>query len=87
MARFIPASERVSKARILVTEARDFPKPADATFLDLSYVANVKDLLQKARDFIKFIPYRPGATPELKEEVARLFDEIDQTEKELLHRH
>lgn len=86
MARFIPAAERVLKARALIQQAREVPTPPDATFLDLSYVANIKDLMQKARDFIKFIPYRPGATPELKEEVAKLFEEINQTEKELLHR-
>ena len=41
------------------------PAPADDAIFDLAYVAQVKDLLQQARDLIKFIPYTPSATPEM----------------------
>ena len=87
MAKFIPAAEQIQKAQKLLEQARHFPLPTETGLLDLSYVAQVKDILQKARDLIKFIPYRPGASPEMKNEVAALFTEIDRTEKELLHRH
>jgi hypothetical protein len=50
-------------------------------------MAQVKDLLQQARDLIKFIPYTPSATPEMKSQVAELFKEADLTAKELLHKH
>jgi hypothetical protein len=87
MSRLIPAVERIQRAHALVQKARSEPASAEGMLLDLTYMATVKDLLQQARDLIKFIPYRPGATPEMKTEVAELFKEIDQTEKELLHRH
>lgn len=87
MAKFIPAAERILKAQKLVEKARSVPVPTEMGLLDLSYVAQVKDLLQKARDLIKFITYRPGASPEMKNEVSELFKVIDQVEKELLHHH
>ncbi len=87
MSRLIPASERIQKARNLIQKARDVPKPTESAVLDLSYMAAVRDILQQARDLIKFIPYTPSATPEMKSQVADLFKEADLTEKELLHRH
>jgi hypothetical protein len=87
MARLIPAAERILKARALIQKAREVAPPPDSTVLDLSYMATVKDILQKARDLIKFIPYTPSATPEMKVEVADLFKEADLAEKELLRRH
>jgi hypothetical protein len=87
MARLIPASERIIKARALIQKARDVLPPAEAVVLDLSYMAEIKDILQQARDLIKFIPYTPSATPEMKSQVAELFKEAELAEKELLHRH
>jgi hypothetical protein len=87
MARLIPASERILRARALIQKARDVPPPADSVVLDLSYMAQVNDLLQQARDLIKFIPYTPSATPEMKSQVAELFKEADLAKKELLHKH
>ena len=87
MARLIPASERILKARDLDPNRADVPPPADTVVLDLSYMAQVKDLLRQARDLIKFIPYTPSATPEMKSQVAGLVKEADLAEKELLHRH
>ncbi len=86
MARLIPASERVARARALIQQARDLPLPSDAGWQDFSYVAQVKDLLRQARDLIKFIPNSPSASKELKREVAELFSEFETAEKEILHR-
>lgn len=86
MAKMIPAADRVKKARALIQKARDIPAPSSTGFVDFTYAAEVKSVLQQARDLIKFIPYTPNASPELKDEVAALFQEIDQAEKEILHR-
>ncbi len=84
MSRLIPASERVIRARALIQKARDLPIPAGSGKYDLSYIAQVKDLLQQARDLIKFIPYTPSASTEIKNEVAKIFQEADQADKEIL---
>ncbi|HEY9086795.1 MAG TPA: hypothetical protein VIO36_01400 [Anaerolineaceae bacterium] len=86
MARMIPAQERINRARKLIQKAREIPPPADGAVLDLSYMAAVRETLQEARDLIKFIPYTPSASTEMKAEVAGLFETIDKTQKELLHR-
>ncbi len=86
MSRLITSAERISKARALIQKARDYPPPSDAGWGDFSYTAHVKDLLQQARDLIKFIPYSPSTTPEMKNEVSQLFQEVDQAEKEILHK-
>jgi hypothetical protein len=86
MSRLIPAAERLTKARTLIQKARDLPPPDEHTLIDLSYIAKVKDLLQQARDLIKFIPYSPSTTPEMKNEVAEIFKEADLAQKEILHR-
>lgn len=86
MARMIPAAERVTRARALIQKARDLPVVSEFGWQDFSYVAQVKDILQQARDLVKFIPYSPSASDELKEEVANIFKEAEQTEKELLRR-
>jgi hypothetical protein len=82
----IPASERIVRARALIQKARDLPVPAGAGRSDFSYIAQVKDLLQQARDLVKFIPYTPTATPEIKNEVSKIFQEADQANQEILHR-
>jgi hypothetical protein len=84
MARFIPAAERIVRARALIQKARDLPLPAESGKHDFSYIAQVKDLLQQARDLIKFIPYNPNSTPEIKSEVEKIFQEADQANKEIL---
>jgi hypothetical protein len=85
MSRLIPASERIVRARALIQKARDLPVPAEAGRSDFSYIAQVKALLQQARDLVKFIPYTPSATPEMKNEVSKIFQEADQANKEILH--
>jgi ABC-type branched-subunit amino acid transport system substrate-binding protein len=86
MSRLIPASERIARARALIQKARDIPVPTDTGPRDFSFVAQVKDLLQQARDLIKFIPYTPSATPEMKNEVAAINKEAELAEKEILLR-
>ena len=85
MPRLIPASERIIRARALIQKARDLPIPAESGKHDFSYIAQVKDLLQQARDLVKFIPYTPSATSEIKNEVTKIFQEADQADKEILH--
>ena len=85
MSRLILASERIARAHVLIQKARDLPVPDELGRIDLHYVAGVKGLLQEARDLIKFIPYTPSATPEMKAEVAELFKEADRAEKQILH--
>jgi hypothetical protein len=85
MSRMIPAAERITRARALIQKARDLPVPAEMGRSDFSYIAQVKDLLQQARDLVKFIPYTPTATAEMKAEVKAIFDEADRANKEILH--
>jgi hypothetical protein len=86
MSRLIPAAERITRARALIQKAHDLPVPEDTGPRDFSYIAQVKDILQQARDLIKFIPYTPSATPEMKKEVTAINQEADQAEREILHR-
>ncbi len=85
MSPFIPAAERIIRARALIQKARDLPVPAEGGKHDFSYIAQVKSVLQQARDLIKFISYTPSATPEMKNEVKKIFEEATQAEREILH--
>ena len=85
MPRLIPAVERLARARALIQQARQIPAPAGAGKYDFSYIAQVKDLLQQARDLVKFIPYTPSATVEMKNEVKEIFEEADRANREILH--
>ncbi len=86
MAKFIPAAERILKARTLIQKAREVPLPAEGGRYDLTYMAQVKGLLQQARDLVKFIPYTPSATPAMKDDVKKIFEEADLAEKEIFHK-
>ncbi|HJR78485.1 MAG TPA: hypothetical protein VJ821_00345 [Anaerolineales bacterium] len=85
MAKLIPAAERVIRARKLIQEARDFPVPAELGKNDLSYIAGVKDLFRQARDLVKFIPQTAGVSVEMKEEVKKIYEEIEQANREILY--
>jgi hypothetical protein len=85
MSRFIPAAERIVQARALIQKARDLPLPAGSGRFDFSYVAQVKVILQQARDLIKFISYAPSTSTEMKAEVQKIFEECDLANKEILH--
>jgi hypothetical protein len=84
MAKMIPAAERIVRARKLIEKARQVPVPETGKY-DLSYIAEVKSILQQARDLVKFIPNTPTATPEMKEEVKKILQEADQANREILH--
>lgn len=85
MSRLIPALERLQRARQLIQQARDFPVPLEGGKYNFSYIAQVKALLQDARDLVKFIPKTPSATPEMKAQVTQIFQEADRANQEILH--
>ncbi len=86
MAKVIPTTERIKKARALIEKARSLPLPEEHGWMDLSYTANVKDLLRQARDLVKFIQFMPNVPPETKTEVEALMQEITSADKEILHK-
>ncbi len=86
MTRLIPAAERISRARDLIQQARQIPVPPTTGWSDFSYVAQVRDVLRQARDLIKLIGYSAGASADLKGEAAQVNEEIEQAEREILHR-
>lgn len=86
MAKLIPATERITRARTLIQQARDLPVPATALGKsDFSYLAAVKDLFRQAKDMIKFIPQTAGVSAEMKEEVRRVYEEIEQATQDILY--
>ncbi len=85
MPKLIPMAERITRARKLIQQARDYPVPLEGGRADFSYIAQVKDLLRQARELIQFIPSQPSATDEIKEDVKRIYAEIDQANKDILH--
>lgn len=84
MAKLITASERIVRARKLIQKAREVSVPSELGKNDLSYIAQVKDLLRQARDMVKFIPMRAGVSAETKAEVQKIFEEADQANREIL---
>jgi hypothetical protein len=86
MARLIPAAERITRAQVLIQKTRDLSLTTESDWQDFAYIAQVKDMLRQARDLVKFIPYSPSATAEIKKDVAAVFAAADAAEKELLHR-
>ncbi|HEY9527679.1 MAG TPA: hypothetical protein VIR02_11375 [Anaerolineales bacterium] len=85
MPKLILAAERVVRARQLIQEAREFPIPPELGKNDLSYIAGVKDLLRQARDMVKFIPQTAGVSAEMKEDVRKIYEEIEQANREILY--
>ncbi|NWF62672.1 MAG: hypothetical protein HXY38_00020 [Chloroflexi bacterium] len=85
MAKLIPASERLIRARTLIQQAQALTAPTEGLGKsDLSFVANVRDLLRQAKDMVKFIPQTAGVSAEMKEEVKKIYAEVEQAEKEIL---
>jgi hypothetical protein len=84
MAKLIPAAERIIRARKLIQKARELPVSTEGGRSDFSYVANVKDLFRQARDLVKFISMTPSASAEIKEDVKRVYQEIEEADRELL---
>ena len=87
MSRLILAAERLRRACLLIQKARDLPVPAltEGGKYNFSYIAQVKALLQDARDLVKYIPKTPSATAETKEQVRQILQEADQANQEILH--
>jgi hypothetical protein len=84
MAKLIPAEERLVRARKLIQKANNLPVPEGLGKHELSYIAGVKDLLRQAKDMVKFIPMRAGVSDEMKAEVEKIYEEIDQANREIL---
>ena len=86
MAKMIPAEERLKRARKLIQQARDLPVPTTGLGKsDFSYIASVKDLFRQAKDLVKFIPQTAGVSIEMKEEVKKVYEEIEQATREILY--
>lgn len=84
MAKLIPAAERIVRARALIQKAHELPIPEGLGKNDLSYIAGVKDLLRQARDLVKLIPMRAGVSVEMKEEVKKIYEEVELANKAIL---
>ena len=81
-----PAEERIKRARILIQQARDLPVPTSGLGKsDFSFIANIKDILRQAKDMVKFIPQTAGVSAEMKDEVKKIYDEIEQADREILY--
>ena len=86
MPKLIPAAERVTRARRFIQQARELPVPQGGLGKsDFSYIAEVKDLLRQARDMVKFIPQTAGVSAEMKDEVKKIYEEIEQANREILY--
>jgi hypothetical protein len=86
MAKLIPAAERIIRARKLIQQARELPVPQGGLGKsDFSYIANVKDILRQAKDMVKFIPQAAGVSAEMKEEVRKVYEEIELATREILY--
>lgn len=87
MPKYLTSMEKIARARVLIKKAHEVPIPAEGGKANFAYIAQVKDLLRQARDLIKFIPNTPTATPEMKAEVNKIFEEAEQANQEILHGH
>jgi len=86
MPKLIPATERLVLARKLIQQARDLPVPTTGLGKsELSYIANVKDLFRQAKDLVKFIPQTAGVSIEMKDEVKKVYEEVEQATRDLLY--
>ena len=86
MPKLIPATERLLRARELIQQARDVPVPTTGLGKsDFSYIAEVKDLFRQAKDMVKFIPQTAGVSVEMKEEVKKIYEEIEQATRDILY--
>jgi hypothetical protein len=86
MAKMIPAAERIVLARGFIQQARELPVPETGLGKsDLSYIAQIKDLFRQARDLVKFIPQTAGVSAQMKEEVKKIYEEIEQANREILY--
>ncbi len=87
MTKFLTTEERINKASQLMEKARQEPVISQGTFLDLGYVARVKDIFRQARDLVKYIQFQPSVSADTKRSVLEMIQKMDRIEKELLHRN
>jgi len=85
MPKSLTSAEKLVRARQLIQKARQVPVPAEGGRSNFTYIAQVKDLLRQARDLIKFLPNTPTATPEMKAEIKKIFEEADQANQDILY--
>jgi hypothetical protein len=86
MSKLIPATERIARARKLIQQARELPVPQGGLGKsDFSYMANIKDIMRQAKDLVKFIPQTAGVSVEMKEEVKKVYEEIEQATRDILY--
>ena len=85
MSKLIPAAEKIVRARKLIQKAREASIPPEFGKNDLAYIAQVKDLLRQARDLVKFIPDTVGIAAETKEDVKKVYQEIEDARQEIFH--
>jgi hypothetical protein len=86
MSAFIPAAERILRAHALIQQAREAPVPEELGQNDLSYIAQARDLLRQARDLVKFIPQTAGVSATTKQEVKKIYEEIEDANREMFGR-
>ncbi len=82
----VTTAEKILRARALIQKAHEVPVPAELGRNDLSYIAQVRDLLRQARDLVKFIPQTVGVSAEMKEEVKKIYEEIEEANRTILGR-
>jgi len=82
----ITTAEKILRARALIQKAYEVPVPAELGRNDLSYIAQVRDLLRQARDLVKFIPQTAGMSTEMKDEVKKIYEEIEGANRDILGR-
>ena len=86
MAKLIPATERITRARQLIQKARDLPVPTTALGKsDFSYIAAIKDLFRQAKDMVKFLPQTAGVSADMKEDVKKVYEEIERAAQDILY--
>lgn len=85
MAKLIPAAERIIRARKLIQQARELSVPAEMGRKDFSYIAQIKDILRQSKDMVKFISMTPTATPEMKADVKKIYQEVEDAEHKILY--
>lgn len=84
MAKMITPTERITKARKIIQQAREIPVPETVGWDYFSYTAQVKDTLRKAFELVKLISYSPSAPAEVKAEAKAVIEEISTAEIEIL---
>lgn len=86
MPKLIPATERLLRARKLIQQARDLPVPSTGLGKsDFAYIAQIKDLFRQAKDMVKFIPQTAGVSAEMKNEVKKVYEEIEHANRDILY--